>query len=242
MKQWRYQSARDLESGPLERLQRIDRERGWLDTLASLLWWSFVQTYLLLYHRMRIVGRGNLPAAAPFVMVANHNSHLDAVSLVAALPWRMRHRTFPLAAADHFFERKTMAPFSGWLLNALPIRRSGGGRDDTRALRERLISQDPPILVLFPEGTRSRSGQIAPFKPGIGMLVAGTEVAVVPCYLEGTGRAFPADAKLPKPSRLRLLVGLPLHFAADPDDKAGWEAVARQVEEAVRALEPNRPG
>jgi 1-acyl-sn-glycerol-3-phosphate acyltransferase len=106
-----------------------------------------------------------------------------------------------------------------------------------RELRERLLGE-PCGFILFPEGGRSRDGRIAAFKPGVGMLVAGTHVPVVPCHLEGTFEALPADRKWPRPTRLTLRVGRPECFDKLPDNRAGWDAAGRVLEGRVLGLAP----
>src|SRR5262249_24935248 len=95
---------------------------------------------------------------------------------------------------------------------------------------------EPCAFILFPEGGRSRDGKMMPFKAGIGMLLAETNVPVVPCYLDGTFEACPAERRVPLRLPIRMRVGPPLNFAEVPDKRAGWEEVATQLEEAVRRL------
>jgi 1-acyl-sn-glycerol-3-phosphate acyltransferase len=77
---------------------------------------------------------------------------------------------------------------------------------------------------------------MAPFKPGLGMLVAGTDVPVVPCHLGGCFEALAPGRRCPRPRRIRVRVGEPLTFAAVANDRAGWVHVAAAAEERVRAL------
>ena len=99
--------------------------------------------------------------------------------LAAPLPWRLRDRVFPIAAGDVFFETPMMSAFSAFFLNALPLWRKKCGPHALKELRDKLL-EDPCVYVLFPEGARSRDGKMLPFKKGLGMLVAGTPVPVVP--------------------------------------------------------------
>ena len=85
-------------------------------------------------------------------------------------------------------------------------------------------------------GARSRSGEMARFKPGIGRLGAGTAVAVVPCFLEGVHGAFPPHRRCPRPGRVVLKIGEPLRFAGISNDSKGWRQVAAVVEKSVREL------
>ena len=74
------------------------------------------------------------------------------------------------------------------------------------------------------------------FKPGLGMLVAGTSVPVVPCHLEGTFEALPPHRKWPRFRKLTLRIGAPLFFSTVANERAGWEAIARATEAVVRGL------
>ena len=120
-------------------------------------------------------------------MIANHASHLDAVLLASVLPCRLCDRVFPVAAGDVFFNTPGMSLFAANLLNALPMWRKNCGSHALKDLRKRLVDE-PCGLILFPEGARSRDGSLLPFKVGLGMLIAGTSVPVIPCYLDGAFR------------------------------------------------------
>jgi 1-acyl-sn-glycerol-3-phosphate acyltransferase len=82
---------------------------------------------------------------------------------------------------------------------------------------------------------------MAGFQPGIGALVAGTGVPVVPCFLEGAFAAWPPMRRFPRPGRLRLRIGAPVRCDDLPPGRAGWEDTARRCEAAVRALMPGQP-
>jgi 1-acyl-sn-glycerol-3-phosphate acyltransferase len=128
-----------------------------------------------------------------------------------------------------------MAAFAAGLMNALPMWRKNCGRHAIDALRQRLIDE-PCAYILFPEGTRSRTGQMGPFKHGVGMLVAGTSVPVVPCHLQGTFEAMPPGKAWPRPRRVRLRIGQPLTFAQAAQDRTGWQSIAEQLKAAVTHL------
>ncbi len=235
MDEWQYKPAGDLGLKPEESLRSLRREAGLVATITQSAWRVAVRAYLRGYHRLRVEGAENLPKVAPFVMVANHSSHLDAITLSAVLPWRLRRSAFPIAAGDVFFETPGVALFSAMMLNALPMWRKSCGPHAMKQLRDRLLG-DPAIYVLFPEGTRSRDGNMGRFKPGLGMLVAEAEVPVVPCYLRGAYEACPPDRKLPLPKPLHLQIGPPLQFAGIQNERSGWQEIASQLEGAVTAL------
>ncbi len=233
--EWRYRPARDLGLPLAGRLRSAGREVGLLSRFAHLLWLALVRLYLAAAHRLSIEGRGNLPAAAPFILIANHTSHLDALTLAAALPARLSPSAYALAAGEVFFARLPIAGFAALAMNALPVWRKHTSAADLDLLKRRL-TEDGAVFILFPEGTRSRTGEMAPFRAGIGPLVAGSEIPVVPCHLAGAFAAWPAGRSLPRPGRLRLRIGPPLRFAAEPNSRAGWNRIAAACEAAVRSL------
>ena len=148
---------------------------------------------------------------------------------------RLCDQVFPVAAGDVFFNTPAISLFSATLLNALPMWRKNCGPHALAELKKRLI-EEPCGLILFPEGNRSRDGTLGPFKPGLGMLTAGTAVPVIPCHLSGAFHAFPPAARLPRPTKIRLKIGRPLVFDSVPNRRAGWEEIAAHAHEAIRRL------
>ena len=172
-----------------------------------------------LYNRLQIHGREHLPRAAPFVLVANHASHLDALVLTTVLPLAWRDHAFPIAAGDLFFMKGSLAWAVTTLLNTLPIWRRKAGLHALQELRQRL-HEPPSIFILFPEGARTRDGKMMRIKPGLGMLIASTAAPVVPCHLQGTFEAGPAGTLMPRKRKMVIRIGQPLDFSAVTDDGA----------------------
>ena len=235
MDEWKLEPARDLGLPLKDRARSLRREDGLIETLLHWSWWLVIGAYLKSYHRLEISGCERLPARPPFVLVANHASHLDALVLAAALPARIRHRVFPIAAGDTFFQTPATAAFAAFALNALPMWRKHCGPHALHELRKRLVNE-PCAYILFPEGTRTRDGQMNRLKPGMGMLVAGTDVPVVPSYLSGCFTAWPPDARVPRPRKIRLRIGEAVSFEATPDARDGWEFIAKELERRIHDL------
>ncbi len=231
---WQLRPARDQGLSPTARLQSQGRERGLGSVVIGAAWRGVTGVYLRTVLGLRVTGRENVPAP-PFVMIANHSSHLDALTLSAALPWRSAQVAFALAAGDTFFTSTVGSAFSAYAVNALPVWRKRTSAADLDTFRQRLI-EDRAVFILFPEGTRSRTGEIGPFKSGIGALVAGSPIAVVPCYLDGARAAWPPDRKFPGRGQLHLTIDPPLSFADVAMDRAGCLQVAERCEQAVRGL------
>ncbi len=235
MKDWDLKPAAGIDLPLVQQHRSIAREGGLVESVMRAAWWSFVRCSLKVFHRIDYQGREHLPKQPSFILVANHESHLDAMVIGSSLPLRMRNELFPLAAGDLFFDRNAIAAFSAITLNALPIWRRKCGKQGMVDLRNRLIGE-PCVYILFPEGTRTRSGEMGAFRPGIGMLVAGTNVPVIPCFLQGTGVAFPPDRVVPRWKKISMTIGEPMHFGNVGNRREGWNAIAADVEASIRQL------
>ena len=196
---------------------------------------ALLRIYFAIAHRLTITGRENLPAHGPFVLAANHGSHLDALTLGATLTPHQSESAFPIAAGDVFFQTNVTSTFSAIMLNALPMWRKDCGPRALSNLRRKL-QEEKSIFIIFPQGARSRDGSMMPFKHGLGTLVAETNVPVVPCGLAGAFEALPPDRKLPRPGAIKLVIGGALEFASTANNRTGWSQVAASVESPVRAL------
>ena len=235
MEEWKLKPARDLALPNPQRFGSVERENSLIETGLHHVWWPLVWCYLRLAHRLDIRGREHLPAEPPFILVANHESHLDALVIAAFLPARLRDHVFSIAAGDLFFETSVRAVLSASVLNALPMWRKKCGPASLQILRQRLV-EDPCGYILFPEGTRSRDGTMGRFKPGLGCLVTESPVPVVPCHLHGTFQCLPPNRIFPRFYKIVLTIGEPLHFSSVTNERPGWEEVARTTEAVVRRL------
>jgi 1-acyl-sn-glycerol-3-phosphate acyltransferase len=178
-----------------------------------------------------IEGRERLAAIdGPVLLVANHASHLDSLTVLSALPRARRQQTAVAAAADYFFTSQKMALIATVLLGAFPFHRTGPVAASLAHCGD--LADDGTSLLVFPEGTRSIDGTIAPFKPGIGLLARELGLPVVPVYLDGLYRVLPKGRTLPQPGPARVVIGEPLHI--DPS-LSNAEAAGR-LEAALRSL------
>ena len=107
---------------------------------------------------------------------------------------------------------------------------------ESLAICAQLLAQPGTVLIIFPEGTRSRTGETQSFKPGIGALLAGRNVTVLPCHLEGTFRAWPKGRRIPRPRKVRLIIGAARNFAGHGTEKGEIGAIAQELQRAVEEL------
>ena len=241
MQRFDYEPASDVGVPLLHRPTSVLREPGLSAQAIQYLTQRFLRLYMSRVHGLTVRGSEHLPTRPPFVMIANHTSHLDAVSLAVSLPRSWASKTYPLAAGDVFFKSLAQASMSSLLINALPVRRRSASRHAIEHLRERLDG-DRCVFILFPEGTRSVDGRLGAFKSGLGMLVAQRSVPVVPCHIHGAHACWPRDRRLPRPGRVSVSIGPPLRFDAVEDCRSGWSTVADRCAAAVRDLADSAAG
>ena len=237
MKQWHYDSVNTVDQAPVDRLFQFPRERDML--VYGLRFFSalIIRGLLHAYNHFEIIGEQNLRTNRSLVIVANHCSHIDTLCLLAALPLRKLHRAFPAAASDYFFQSIPRLWAAAILVNAFPFARRAHVRQSLLLCRE-LLGHPGTILIIFPEGTRSRTGEVGEFKSGIGALVAGRDVAVAPCFIDGSFQAWPKGRRFPRPRKVRLIIGTPRNYRDRGTDKIDICAIAAELRDAVNQLRP----
>ena len=237
MKNWLYDGVRDVDQAPIDRLRQFPRAPDiivyGLRSLGALI----IRGLLHIYNHFEIIGHQNLRTNRSLVVVANHCSHIDTLCLLAALPLRKLHRAFPAAASDYFFQSVPRLWAAAILVNALPFARQARVRQSLSLCRE-LLAHPGTILIIFPEGTRSTTGEVGEFKSGIGALVAGRDVAVAPCFIDGSFQAWPKGKRFPRPQKVRLVVGTPRNYCNRGTDKIEICAIAAELRDAVNELRP----
>ena len=237
MKKRVYDSVRDLDQAPTDRLRQFPREPDMLVYGLRSLGALIIRGLLHIYNHFEIIGHQNLRTNRSLIVVANHCSHMDTLCLLAALPLRKLHRAFPAAASDYFFQSVPRLWAAAILVNALPFARQARVRQSLSLCRE-LLANPGTILIIFPEGTRSTTGEVGEFKSGIGALLAGRDVAVAPCFIDGSFQAWPKGKRFPRPRRVRLVVGMPRNYRDRGTDKIGICAIAAELRDAVNELRP----
>lgn len=194
-----------------------ERQKRWLEppgplarAVGSLLLW-LDRALLQGAFRLKVEGREHLPPEGPFVLAPNHTSMLDPLALGAALDKNRLWRTYWGGWFGIMFRNPLMRAASR-VARVVPI-------DPHHGMLANLAFGVAALqrgynLVWFPEGERSPSGQLQPFRPGIGLLLRAQPVPVVPVWIAGTYEVLPRGARWPRLRPITVTFGEPV----DPRD------------------------
>jgi 1-acyl-sn-glycerol-3-phosphate acyltransferase len=198
--------------------------------LRYLFFLMFVQPIVLIVLGLNVRRRYLLPETGPAIVVANHNSHLDAIVLMTLFGMRRLKSVHPVAAADYFLKNPLLSWFSTQIIGIYPLERKVASMrtDPLAGICAGLDRGD--ILILFPEGSRGEPEQLAEFRTGIAHLAKRhPEVPIVPVFLHGLGKALPRGEGLLVPFFVDVFVGEPVGWTGNRDEY--MEALQRRFDE-----------
>ena len=199
------------------------------------------------YFNLRLENTQCIPEDMPYIIAANHSSHLDIGAILSALSRaqgpKQARKLHVLGARDYFFDKPAKSWFFSTLFNVVPIRREQTGLEGLR-MAKAILSNGEPVLI-FPEATRTRTGSMQTFKPGLGLLALEADVPIVPAHIHGTYEALPAGKRVPKPQEVRVAFGPPVTMdryrsnggARAPRDEV-YRRIAGDVRSAIERLAP----
>jgi len=193
---------------------------------------TFVERPVIWASRLHVRGAHNVPKEGPVLLAANHLSWADPVVLSAAI-----HRPAFYLAKEGVFRH----PLTRWIVTAtgqIKVDRTVGGNDGAVSTALGLLGQGL-VVGVFPEGTRSRPGQVKRGKTGIARIAAASGAIVVPVAIE-SGDFWPRGRSVPRLGRqVYINIGAPFHLdikADDVADKKRMREATDEVMDRVRAL------
>ncbi len=145
-----------------------------------------------------------------FIILGNHNSHLDTMTLMSAIPSDMVHLVRPIAAEDHFGKTKLKSWFTRYFINSILIQRKRDKENPENDPINKMVKalDEGYSLILFPEGTRGEPEKLQKLKPGVGMVLSQRpNIKYVTAYMTGLGKALPKNEKLLLPYNSTLAFG-----------------------------------
>jgi 1-acyl-sn-glycerol-3-phosphate acyltransferase len=166
--------------------------------------WSFYRCLFATYFRWRVLNPGHVPMTGPVILASNHASFLDPPLVGSGVKRDI-----------NYMARKSLFRYPGVgqilrAVQAVPVDRDGGGAAGLKAILDRLNAGGG--IVLFPEGTRTKDGNLQPARSGVGLVVAKSAAPVVPVRVFGTFDARWNRLKLLRPPRVTIKYGRPMQF------------------------------
>jgi 1-acyl-sn-glycerol-3-phosphate acyltransferase len=194
--------------------------------------WSFYRCLFATYFRWQVYNPERVPMTGSVILASNHSSFLDPPLVGSGVK-----RDINYMARKSLFRY----PVAGWILravNAVPVDRDGGGAAGLKAILDRLNAGGG--IVLFPEGTRTKDGNLQPARSGVGLVVAKSEAPVVPVRVFGTFDAQWKRIKILRPPRVAIKYGQPLLFKelrAEAKDcaKSRLKEIYQEIADAIMA-------
>ncbi len=209
-----------------------------MNAVYRLGWLSFRALYKF-YFRWRVFNAERVPLTGPVILASNHASFLDPPLVGAGLK-----RGINYLARENLFR----FPVVGWVLHqwqVVPVDREGGGAKGLKAILDRLLAGG--AIILFPEGTRTRDGNLQPARSGIGLTVIKSSAPVVPVRVFGTFQAYGRQMRFPRPHRVAVKYGRPMLFeqlraeakvCSKQRLKEIYQQVADELMAAIAKLQP----
>ena len=182
---------------------------------------------LKLYNRVEASGYEKLPDK-PFIIAPNHASYLDAFVIASVLPPSIARDTFFLGEESYF--RNPVASLFGKLAHVITV-------DINRNLKESLskvagVLKAGKVVVVFPEGARTRDGTLMEFKKGVGILSRELNIPIIPTAIIGAYESWSIHDRFPKPHKIKVVFGRPLY----PEDGTYDDITARLREEVQKLM------
>src|SRR5688572_23428322 len=178
-------------------MQRTWFQRAGYDFLRVV-----AQLTATLCFRIRWVGAENFPRTGGALICSNHQSFFDPPLVGLTCNRRMNY-----LARETLFKTPLLAPLMRFL-DAIPIDREGGGLAGLKETLRRLKADEQ--VLIFPEGTRTHDGEVAPLKPGFIAVARRSRVPLIPVGLDGAYQSWPRTAKLPRAGRIGIVIGEPI--------------------------------
>ena len=172
------------------------------------LFFSLFDRFLDRYAPIEVAGLENIPAQMPFIIAPNHVSVLDYPVLVCRLDPEIRDKLYVFSTRI-FYDIIFARIFMKWVANAIRIDNIGDFFDSLRAGVS--ILKLGRGLVIYPEGTRSRNGQLLAFRIGLGVLSIECNAPIIPAAVAGLDHVLPRGRLIPRRGRIKVAFGKPIY-------------------------------
>ena len=181
------------------------------NVFLGLIYCVLMRNFLRIIVGVKFINKESLKKEKQFIIVANHNSHLDVMAIMSSLSFHQLKNTHPIAAGDYFGNSKFKSYITRLFTNAILIRRSKSNGTENPIETMNKAIQKGKSLILFPEGSRGEPGKMQEFKKGIGILLQmNPTIPFIPVYMKGMGKVLPKGEKLLVPFDTYVAFGEPI--------------------------------
>ena len=209
----------------------------------------FCKTLFTIYCPLTVQGVERIPESS-FIFCSNHNSHMDSAVLMTSS--RKGFKNFGMIAAkDYFFDNKIRRYFLNLLMNLIPIDRKSSRKtivENLLACRG-FVKNGHRNLIVYPEGTRSMTGEMQPFKTGPAIISVELGLPIVPAYIEGTFDSYSKGSNFLKPKKVSITIGEPIypeHYQDNARDNekgvhfTAYRRVTKELEDRIHILKKGK--
>lgn len=210
--------------------------------VVSMITVPVIATFMNILNRTRVIGRNNIAdLRPPWILASNHltlldDLFLDPVILFPKIITGYKYIPYHAPEERNFYKKRLVA----WFMRkakSIPIVR---GKGIFQLGMDRIIEavKNEGILHIFPEGTRTRTGDIGEGKPGVGRIVLETGAPVVPVYHQGIENVLPIGTGVPRMFKeIRIAIGKPIRFdqeVSPGEEIHAWKDISRSIIEAIQ--------
>jgi len=209
MNNWNYENDQWVNLPPhLKHLPLFTRQFDLTSWFFRLIWAVLLKLIFKFYIRTKVVGNFKqiYKDNPKLIVISNHSSHLDAVSIASVIPFSYWLDLYIAAAKDYWFTNPFFTFFSKHCLGAIPIDRKDNKGEAVKLCLSLLTNLDRIWMIIFPEGKRSPDGSLNPFKRGVSIFAQKTNTPILFLYLEGNHKLMPRGS-WPRPGKLTIHVG-----------------------------------
>ncbi|MBI5207958.1 MAG: 1-acyl-sn-glycerol-3-phosphate acyltransferase [Candidatus Firestonebacteria bacterium] len=185
-----------------------------------------------IFFRLEVKGIENIPKQGSVLLVSNHVSNMDPIFIPTAV-WR---RIFNFMAKEELFSNPIIAAYFR-KIKMFPIKR---GKGDLKAIKTSIdILNRGELLLMFPEGTRSKTGELLPAQPGSALIALKSNATIVPAFISGSEKVLPKGAKMIRLKKITVYFGKSFNlekYKNAIDSKENYKIIGEEIMKRIAEL------
>jgi 1-acyl-sn-glycerol-3-phosphate acyltransferase len=196
--------------------------------LLFLLYRIGMRNFLRLFIGTTFSNNDSIRNEKQYIIVANHNSHVDTMAILSSLPTKSLPYVHPVAAGDYFGKNKFTSFFFKVMVNTKLINRQNGGRETINSM-DRMLKRGRSIII-FPEGSRGKPGVMQELKKGVAILLKNNpEIPYIPIYLDNLDKVMPKGDGMPVPHNSSINIGQARKINSEDSIESILEVMEKEI-------------